>query len=64
MILKNQELYIYNDENCKNLDHTLILCPNVFVEKGKEEIIGPKMKYHPIELYLGGNISNNGKDRS
>ena len=64
LVLKNQELYLYNDQNCSFLNQTLILSPNVFVEKGKEEIIGPKNKYYPIELYLGGQITNNGKEKS
>ena len=67
LILKNSELYLYNDDETWNLEHLLILTPGVFIHKLKEISIPEGSssffdlsKVYPIEVYVGGNISNNG----
>lgn len=64
MILKNAELYLYDDQYNMELEQMLILSPGVFVNKIKEINISSNSiranpnhkisKVYPVELYMGG----------
>ena len=69
-MLKNSELFLYSDEKTMKLEQMLILTPGVFIiKKGEQRIetgsIHTKIhKIYPIEIWVGGQICNNGIDKT
>ena len=65
---------MYDDASSKILQQMLVLTPQVFVTKllelapdqgyDKKDDKGKPHKYYPIELYVGGNLGNNGIEKS
>ena len=70
MILKNSELYLYSDGKNMILEQMLVLTPGVFIsKKGEQRIEGGSIhakihKIYPVEIWVGGQISNNGINKS
>lgn len=68
MVLTNQELYFYLDKDQPKYTQMIILTPGVFVKSLSYIPVDPDQgsphcKVFPIELYVGGQIGNIGKEQ-